>query len=143
MIQTMKPTYLACLAALVFAASCATSLGSEDEEIADKAVSLGYVAVAVDGFVRYGSPAPDLTGPALVREATSQNPELLEPLAGYYLTARQENGLTSVLMCDDELTRAIAEDSGCTSARLDAPIWRNSPGTACEFQLVLDIVCER
>ena len=132
------------LAVAVFlVVSCASSYGSEDEEFADKAVSLGYVAVAVDGYIKFGNPPPNLTGPDLVKEATKQNPDLLKPLADDFVTARRDGSLSAVLLCDKGKTRAIAEDSGCTSARLDGPLWKQAPGAKCDFQLDLIAVCKK
>lgn len=132
------------LAVAVFlVVSCASSYGSEDEEFADKAVSLGYVAVAVDGYIKFGNPPPALNGPELVKEATKQNPDLLKPLADYFVTARRDGHLSSVLLCNKEKTRAIAEDSGCTSARLDGPLWKEIPDANCNFQLDLMTVCNK
>lgn len=117
------------------------AVGTQDEDWADYAVSLGYVAVAVNGYVQFGQPPSDLTGEELIREATKDNPALLLPLKDHFLTARREGQLTSVLLCEKDRSRAIAEDAGCTAARLDARLWSESPPAACTFHLDLKSAC--
>lgn len=118
-----------------------TIYGSEDEELADKAVSLGYIAVAVDGFIRYGNPPIGMSGKELIENATRQNPDLLKPLAEYFLTARRDGVYSSVLLCDKEKKHALAEDAGCTPSRLDGRLWNEAPDAVCTFHLDLTAIC--
>lgn len=129
-----------CASAFVMV-SCAWLIGSEDEELADRASNLQDVAIAVQGFVLFGDPAPDLTGEQLIQEGTSGNPALLTPFKDYFLTARREGQFSSVLLCDKDKHRAYAEDAGCTATRLDARLWEEAPAAACKFQLDLPAVC--
>jgi len=136
-------TSLVFITMMFFAISCTSTRGANgsDEELADLAQQLGYVAVAVHGLVRFGNPPADLTGEQLVIEATKDNPALLNPLSGYFVAARREGRLSSVLMCDIKRHHAVAEDAGCTSSRLDAPLWQTSLDSPCSFTLDLWAIC--
>lgn len=141
--MTQRTSIFATAIAVFFVASCASSFGSEDEELSDKAVSLGYIAVAVDGYIRFGKPPKSLNGEALLTQATSQNPKLLAPLSDYFIQVRREGTHSSVLLCDKEKARGLAEDAGCTSSKLDAAYWKSAPNAPCEFQLILANTCNR
>lgn len=130
------------ITAAALVSSCATGHGADDEKHADRAINLGYIALAVQGLVAYGAPPPDLQGQALVNEAVKDNPDLLSSLNDYFVTARQDGRVSSVLMCDAERQRAIAEDAGCTSARLDGRLWIEQADAPCEFQLDLAAICQ-
>ena len=134
---------LAFIAAAIIVISCTSTRGANDsdEELADRAQQLGYVAVAVDAFVKFGNPPATLTGEQLILEATRDNPDLLRPLEGYFVTARHEGRLNSVLMCDVDKRRALAEDAGCTSSRIDALLWKTTPTAPCSFTLNLEATC--
>ena len=131
------------LAAIIVLSACATSRADDAELYADRAVNLGWVAGAVQGLVEFGNPGEDLKGAELVREATKDNPKLMEPLADFYVIGRRVGEFSSVLMCDAARTRALAEDAGCTSAKLDAPLWDIFPQVPCAFQLDVAAVCTR
>ena len=74
MMAKPRTTLLVVIAMMFFAISCTSTRSANDEELADRAQQLGYVAVAVNGFVRFGNPPVDLTGEQLVREATKDIP---------------------------------------------------------------------
>jgi len=76
-----------------------------------------------------------------LHQVTLQNPDQLKPLAGYYVTARQVDGVSIVLLCDRDKKRALAEDAGCTSSRLDGRWWTEMPDAGCGFHLNPATVC--
>tara|TARA_R110002072_G_scaffold211424_1_gene368947 strand:- start:1915 stop:2349 length:435 start_codon:yes stop_codon:yes gene_type:complete len=140
---TKRGPLFVCAVAVFFLASCASSFGSEDEKLADKAVSLGYVAGALEGLIKFGNPPETMAGADLLKEATKQNPDLLKPLTDYVVMARREGAHSSVLLCNKDKTRGLAEDSGCTSARLDGKFWTDTPNAPCAFQLNLAVICKK
>ncbi len=113
----------------------------DDKKYANASVNLGYVAKAVDGYVRYGNPPTDQSGEALLQEATKINPDLLPPLADYLVMAKREGQLSAVLLCTADGKRGLAEDAGCTASKLDGPYWQDSEFVACSFQLDLIRAC--
>lgn len=121
--------------------ACSQTVSDQDEEFSDKAAQLGRLAGAVDGLIKFGSPPDTLTGEQLLREAVKDNPALLAPFINYFVIARREGALSSVLLCSQSRKNAIAEDAGCTSARLDAAIWRVNPAASCSFTLNLIEIC--
>lgn len=117
--------------------SCAPA---NDEDYADLAVHLGWVAGAVQGFVDFGEPEAGLSGSEILKQALAMNPDLMKGLQGYYVTSRIIGAYSSVLLCDADQTVLIAEDAGCSATRLDGRYWGEAP-LACEFQLDLAAVC--
>lgn len=63
-----------------------------------------------------------------------------EPLSDYYVTARRDDVHSSALLCDMNRERALAEDPGCTTGRLDGRLWEEAPNASCDFQLDLTTV---
>lgn len=104
------------------------------------ASNLPAIADKVDGFVAYRETPTDLTGTDLLRAATAGDSDQLAPLADFHVTARQQNGFTSVLVCDRNAEHAIMEDTACT-ATLDGSYWQQSPPPPCDFQIDLDQAC--
>ena len=134
-------TRLAMLATALFLSACFTGRANDSELYADRAINLGWIAGALQGLVDFGNPADGLTGEALIIEATKDNPRLLDPLAEFYVIGRTVGDYSSVLMCDGERKRALAEDAGCTSTKLDARLWDKSPSIPCAFQLDIVAIC--
>ncbi len=139
---THRSLAVAICAVAVLLVGCGSTLGSEDEELSDRAAQLGFVAGAVDGLVKFGNPSPTLTGDELLMEATKDNPSLLAPFSNYYVTARRQGNFSSVLMCNASRQRGLAEDAGCTSVRLDEALWKESRSAPCSFTLDLAQVCK-
>lgn len=127
---------------MMLVAACSLANGDE-EELADAAVNLGYIATAVDGYVRFGDDAGQLSSDELIRNATSENPALLSSLSAYVIRARRDGKYSSVLLCDLESRVAYAEDAGCTSGKLDANYFDGPEKSqkACEFRLNLAETC--
>jgi hypothetical protein len=124
----------------IAASSCVTGQSSADESLVGHAQQLQYIAVAVQGYVDFGNPEASLSGEELIAEATKENPELVEPLRDYYVTARRVGSFSSVMMCDIDKTKALVEDAGCTSSRIDA-LLGGSSNRSCVFWLDLQALC--
>ncbi|WP_417798020.1 hypothetical protein [Terasakiella pusilla] len=117
--------------------SCAPA---NDEDYADLAVHLGWVAGAVQGFVEFVEPEAGLSGGEILKQALVMNPDLMKGLQGYYVTSRIKGAYSSVLLCDADQMVLLAEDAGCSATRLDGRFWDQAP-LPCEFQLNLIEVC--
>lgn len=120
------------------AASCLHAQPADPEEVAGLAAALTKVSAPLHSAVRYKTPAPGLKDQALLDFATAHNPALLERFRGYVLKARQENGNSSVLVCDAQGAAALAEDAGCTGAA----DWKaETLETPCAYVLDLKATC--
>ncbi|MGB0747118.1 MAG: hypothetical protein ACPGO3_00085 [Magnetospiraceae bacterium] len=128
---------------MLFLTSCALPMrDSHEVDMHNLDSQLQYVAVAVADLEGDPEVPDDLSGQALLHEATNINPSLLNPFDGYFLDARLADGYSSVLVCDKKRRTALTEDAGCTATRTDAKFWRDSPGTPCEFSLNLTDACK-
>lgn len=142
MIPRLRILVCASLAAVFLLGACRASVGS-DEVMDDYAYRLQTVAYAVHIYVTNANPRSDLSASELLAAATRKNPSLLEPFNEYFITVHRDGMLTSVLVCNREQTQALVEDAGCTSAKTDARLWKNSPRPPCASQVDLAATCAR
>lgn len=134
-IQDMSATILfTCL--LTGCAAVSHKDGSEDMYI--KASALTKLSSAVEATVRYQQPSLDLTDDELLKLSVEDDPDQLQPFAGYVLKVNREFDHAIVLVCNSDGTQGLLEDAGCT-AMLDNHLWQQN--VSCAFTLSSDIVC--
>ncbi len=103
-----------------------------------KASALTKLSAAVEATVRYDNVPNTLSDQELLMLSTQDDPALLEPFNGYVLKVNREFNHAIVLMCNEEGTKGLLEDAGCT-APMDNHLWQKN--ALCTFTIHLDVVC--
>jgi hypothetical protein len=138
--MVINRTAIAVVAAVYFAAGCATGLKQPDgEEMYIKGSALTKLSAAVESTVRYKNPPPDLSDSELLTLATRHDPVLLENFKGYKVRVLRQDRHSLVLVCDAAGTQALLEDAGCTGP-MDRNRWMEKP-ESCEFSINAKEVC--
>jgi hypothetical protein len=123
---------------LLAIASC-VHLGEriDPAEMAVRASALTKLSSAMQAYVRYTDPLPDLGEAALLAEGTKHDPALLASLADYKLRLLVQNRHAVVLMCTKAGDRALLEDAGCTG-EFEVHHW-TQPAVPCAFSSVIKV----
>lgn len=121
-------------------ASCAF-FEHDDEYYYGLASNLPAISNAVGAYADSPGTPAELIGPALIIQATKNNPVKLDSFKDLYITARRVGIFTSVLVCDANQGHAYFEDTDCT-VKIDQHFWRDAPDSACQFTLDLEKACE-
>lgn len=109
------------------------------DEMNTRASELMKLSAAVESYVRYGDPVPGASENDLLRAATKDQPELLDPFAGFRLRVFSQDRHAVVLLCAKNEDRALLEDAGCTG-QMDVHHWDKKGGT-CSFTVSIPTMC--
>lgn len=112
--------------------------GDNSETMYIKASALTKLSAAVEATVRYDNVPNTLSDQELLMLSTQDDPTLLEPFNGYVLKVNREFDHAIVLMCNEEGTKGLLEDAGCT-APMDNYLWQKN--VSCKFTLRQDVTC--
>lgn len=128
------------LAANFFLSGCANA--NEQEQYAEIAAELIHVTRAVEAEIRYVDPtSAELTDEALLEKSLADTPNWREPYEGYGMIARVIGGHAVVMVCTEDKTVGLLEDSGCTPA-FDNYL-AGSGGNACTPTFTPENVCAK
>jgi hypothetical protein len=105
--------------------------GIDPTEMAVRGSALTKLSSAMQAYVRYTDPLPDLSESALLAEGTKHDPALLANLGDYKLRLLVQDRHVVVLMCTRAGDRALLEDAGCTGM-LETHRWKQE-AAPCEF----------
>lgn len=105
-----------------------------------KASALTKLSTAVEVTVRYEAPDENLSDEELLKIATEDDPNLLDPFVGYVLKVNREFGHAVVLVCNADGTKGLLEDAGC-SAKMDKHHWDEVK--PCSFTISAAVVCSQ
>jgi hypothetical protein len=111
--------------------------GIDPTEMAIRASALTKLSAAMQSYVRYTDPLPELDEAALLAEGTKHDPALLANLRDYKLRLLVQNRHAVVLMCTKAGDRALLEDAGCTGA-FEEHHWKRDR-VPCEFSSVIKV----
>jgi hypothetical protein len=106
-------------------------------EMAVRASALTKLSSAMQSYVRYTDPVPELGEAALLAEGTKHDPALLTNLNDYKLRLLVQNRHAVVLMCTKAGDRALLEDAGCTG-EFEQHHWQQD-AVPCEFSSVIKV----
>ncbi|WP_241176640.1 hypothetical protein [Citrobacter portucalensis] len=104
-----------------------------------KASALTKLSAAVEATVQYDTPDINLSDKELLSISTQDEPNMLDPFAGYTLKVNREFNHAIILVCNAEGTKGLLEDAGCSGA-LDKYLWEK--GSLCEFTLSANVICD-
>ena len=120
---------LLCVALIAAISACATT--NKDQRFQPLAATASDLARAVMRFAQeHPQEAASIDDQELVRQATADDPKLLEPYAGLVVRGTVDG---VILVCEGDGKRGIFEDAECTDI-VDKILWsdRNPP---CQFTL--------
>jgi hypothetical protein len=106
-------------------------------EMQVRASALTKLSSAMEVYVRYTVPLPDLGEAALLTEGTKHDPRLLTNLGDYKLRLLVENRHAVVLMCSKAGDRALLEDAGC-NGKFQEHHWKQE-AVPCEFSSLIKV----
>jgi hypothetical protein len=115
--------------------------GIDPTEMAVRASALTKLSSAMQAYVRYTDPLPDLSESALLAEGTKHDPALLANLGDYKLRLLVQDRHAVLLMCTREGDRALLEDAGCTGT-FEAHRWKQD-AAPCEFSSAIKACSQR
>jgi hypothetical protein len=110
-------------------------------EMAVRASALTKLSSAMQAYIRYTDPLPDLGETALLAEGTKHDPALLANLHDYKLRLLVQDRHAVVLMCTRAGDRALLEDAGCTG-EFEAHHWKQD-AVPCEFSSAIKVCDSR
>ncbi len=119
---------------------CRDSSADPREEMLTLASAVTKLSNVVESTCRYKNPPENTRDANLITLSTRHDPSLVYPFGGYTLRAKCESNHGVVLVCNKEATRALIEDSACTS-KLDIHHWEQPNPTPCVFTMPVAIMC--
>ena len=109
------------------------------DEMNVRASELTKLSAAVEAYIRYGNPPPGASEEDVLREATRDQPRLLEDFAAFKLRVLSQDRHGAVLVCTKAGDRALLEDAGCTG-KMDVHHWEKKDAP-CSFTVSIPRIC--
>lgn len=120
--------------------SCRDSVANQQEAMLTLASAVTKLSSAIESTCRYKSPPGNVRDSDLISLSTKHDPSLAQPFVGYTLRAKCEDKHGVVLVCNRAGTRALIEDSACTS-KLDFHHWEKPTAVPCAYTVPVAIMC--
>ena len=120
--------------------SCRNSVADNRETMLTLASAVTKLSNVIESTCRYKNPPGNISDADLIALSTKHDPSLVQPFGAYTLRAKCEEKHGVVLVCDKGATRALIEDSACTS-RLDIHHWEKPNPPPCAFTTPVAIMC--
>lgn len=128
------------LAMVVLAAGCQHVRVDATTRMAPLGPALTKLTATTDASIAYEKRPPGLDEVGLLAFATRRNPKVLQPFTGFAVRLVAEDDHAIVLVCDEQRTRALFEDVGCTM-EVDRVAWKETPSPPCAFTLHVKSTC--
>lgn len=122
------------------AVTACASVSASEEEMYEKASALTKLTKMVEVVVVYSDENSRLSDAELLKEATTNDPTVLDHFENYELRASQADGHAVVTMCDANRDEALLYDLGCT-AGLDTHYWKTELQEPCATEQVSAPTC--